>query len=207
MNSRSGVGIIRSTNHGPFYEPIPDRNREPSILLRIGPTNRKIRLDRDYRRWRLSGRNCFALVHSGIVSAPMTLPQNGISSSPRAGVVPSGSLAVAWCRARGNSAYFSGCRSLFDHSAAPDPSGSDARIFSSACLHFGHSNRRCSKPSGPVETPTASMRSSHRGQRGRWIGKSSGSGFFQLAIIEKNSQPPRICRSGNGLRQSNRSRK
>jgi hypothetical protein len=97
VNSRSGVGIIRSANHGLFYEPIPDRNREPSILLRIGPTNRKIRLDRNYRRWRLSGRNCFALVHCGIVSAPMTRPQNGISF-PRAGVVPFGSLAVAWCR-------------------------------------------------------------------------------------------------------------
>jgi hypothetical protein len=46
-------------------------------------------------------------------------------------------------------------------------------------------NVRCSKPSGPSETAAVIIRVRHLEQRGRWIGKSSGSGFFQLAISAK----------------------
>ena len=201
MNSRSGVGIIRSTNHGPFYEPIPDRNREPSILLRIGPTNRKIRLDRNYRRWRLSGRNCFALVHCGIVSAPMTRPQNGISF-PRAGSF----LLVLWrwsVPARGYSAYFSGCRSLFDHSAAPDPAGRMQDFSSRVCtLDIRTDGVRNLPAVGQRPASTVDTEGSADGGSAKfWIR------LFPARHNKKNSQPPRICRSGNGLRQSNRSRK
>jgi len=57
---------------------------------------------------------------------------------------------------------------------------------------LAHSNARFSKPSGPSETPAVLIRIWHLGQRGRWIGNSSGSGFFELAIIVKNSENPKM---------------
>jgi hypothetical protein len=41
----------------------------------------------------------------------------------------------------------------------------------------------CSNPAGPSETPAVIIR--HLGHRGRWIGKSSGPGLFQLAKSAK----------------------
>jgi hypothetical protein len=83
--------------------------------------------------------------------------------------------------------YFGGWSSLLIQPAALDLSGSAASISSSVCAHFRHLNVRCSKPSGPSETAAVIIRVWQVGQRGRWIGKSSGSGFFQLPIAAKNS--------------------
>ena len=83
--------------------------------------------------------------------------------------------------------YFGGWSSLLIQPAALDLSGSDTSISSSVCAHFRHLNVRCSKPSGPSETAAVIIRVWQVGQRGRWIGKSSGSGFFQLPIAAKNN--------------------
>jgi hypothetical protein len=83
--------------------------------------------------------------------------------------------------------YFGGWSSLLIQPAALDLSGSAASISSSVCAHFRHLNVRCSKPSGPSETAAVIIRVWQVGQRGRWIGKSSGSGFFQLPITAKDS--------------------
>jgi hypothetical protein len=75
---------------------------------------------------------------------------------------------------------------------ASDLSGSEARVLVSLCPHLAHSNARFSKPSGPSETPAVLIRIWHLGQRGRWIGNSSGSVFFELAIIVENSENPKM---------------
>jgi len=59
---------------------------------------------------------------------------------------------------------------------ALDSSGSNATVLVSVWPHLGHSNVRCSKPSGPSETAVVAIRASQSGQRGR-IGSSSGGGL------------------------------
>src|ERR1700726_4461164 len=50
-----------------------------------------------------------------------------------------------------------------------DLKGSDAMTLISTWSHFGHSNNRCSKPIGPVETRSSIIRVWQREQRGRSI--------------------------------------
>jgi len=98
--------------------------------------------------------------------------------------------------------YFSGWSSLLIHPAALDLSGSDTSTSSSVWAHFRHLNVRRSKPSGPSETATVIIRVWHLEQRGRWIGKSSGSGFLQLPMTAKIAPALNICLSGCRRRSS-----
>jgi hypothetical protein len=63
--------------------------------------------------------------------------------------------------------------------------GSDASFLVSECPHFEHSNARLSKPFGSSETDIVIIRVWHLGQRGRWIGNSSGSGFRMAFALEQ----------------------
>ena len=66
----------------------------------------------------------------------------------------------------------------------------------SVCAHFTHLNVRCSKPSVPSETAAVIIRVRQFGQRGRRIGKSSGSDFFQGFMMATLAPTFRGCLSG-----------
>src|SRR5882757_9455677 len=74
---------------------------------------------------------------------------------------------------------------------APGRRGSLVVTLVSVWPHREHSNVRCSRPSGPEETSAVIIRIWQSGQRGRWIGKSSGSGLGILGMIGKSSAAPK----------------
>jgi hypothetical protein len=63
--------------------------------------------------------------------------------------------------------------------------GSAASLLVSECPHFEHSNARLSKPFGSSETEIVVIRIWQLGQRGRWIGNNSGSGFRMAFALEQ----------------------
>jgi hypothetical protein len=63
--------------------------------------------------------------------------------------------------------------------------GSAASCLVSECPHFEHSNARLSKPFASSETEIVVIRIWHLGQRGRWIGNNSGSGFRMAFALEQ----------------------
>jgi hypothetical protein len=66
---------------------------------------------------------------------------------------------------------------------ALDLRGSQGITLVSVSPHFRHSKVRRSKPSGPADTSTVIIRVLHLRQRGRPIGKSSGSGLCAVPMV------------------------
>ena len=73
------------------------------------------------------------------------------------------------CRACVDSPQFGVLSSPASQPVASDLIGSDAMTLISTWSHLGHSNNRCSKPIGPVETRSSIIRVWQREQRGRSI--------------------------------------
>jgi hypothetical protein len=80
--------------------------------------------------------------------------------------------------------------------------GAHANLLVSECPHAEHSNARLSMPSVSSDTDIVVIRIWHLGQRGRWIGNNSGSGFRMAFALEqagaRHSLIHRCCLKSGG---------
>jgi hypothetical protein len=100
-----------------------------------------------------------------------------------------------WC-----SPQFGVLSSPASHPNALDLNGSDATTLISTRSHLGHSNNRCSKPVGPDDTRSSSIRVWQWRQRGRSI--AARNGWDEVMVLPcmaagafQNSPSPGRCRS------------
>ena len=80
--------------------------------------------------------------------------------------------------------------------AALESRESQASTLVSAWAHLGHWLLRYAKPSDTGVTAAVIIRVWQFGQRGRWIGNSSGSGFVVPSMTKKVIPPRNPCLSG-----------
>ena len=88
-------------------------------------------------------------------------------------------------------AYSGGFRSaLVQATAVGEIRGSATICLVSTCRHFMHSNVRSSNPPPASVTAVLIIRIWHLGQRGRWVGKSSGSGLGMAVSVAPHFKRP-----------------